>query len=76
MIAVTRRLSATGISKDVKRQIRTRYLEYVAIFVSLSYPINNMIKPEYSYNADLGLYVGGTRFAVGWRISICGFGII
>ena len=63
MILVTKRLSSTGISKDLKTQIRTRYIEYVCIFVALSYPINILIKPEYEWGQDLGYYVGGTAYA-------------
>lgn len=54
MIAVTKRLSSTGISKDLKAQIRARYIEYVCIFVALSYPINNLLRPEYGFDKTVG----------------------
>lgn len=76
MIAVTKRLSSTGISKDLKAQIRARYIEYVCIFVALSYPINNLLRPEYGFDKTAGGYQGGTTYATRWEIPVCGFGII
>jgi hypothetical protein len=56
MAFVYARLNKGGMSSELKSQISRRYLEFVIVFVILSWPINNLLRPEYKYNADLKLY--------------------
>jgi len=44
------RLNKGGMSSELKSQISRRYLEFVVIFVILSWPINNLLRPEYRYD--------------------------
>lgn len=76
MTFVYMRLNQGGMSSELKSQISRRYLEFVLIFVVLSLPINQLLKPEYKYNSDLGYYVAGTNYAIKWRTPICGFGLV
>lgn len=45
LLLVQMRLSKGGTSIEVKKQISTRYTEFVLIFVLLSYPIITLMKP-------------------------------
>jgi len=65
-----------GTSVEVKQQISRRYLEYVLFFVVLSYASNKQQKPELTLTTPDAKYIAGTHFATGWRIGICGFGIV
>ena len=44
------RLKKGGISKEIMKDIRKRYLEFVLIFVVLSLPISLLLKPYYKFN--------------------------
>jgi hypothetical protein len=76
MAFVYARLNKGGMSSELKSQISRRYLEFVIIFVILSWPINNLFRPEYKYNSSIRIYQAGTNYATGYKTPICGFGII
>lgn len=67
---------STGTSTEVREQISKRYLEFVASFVFLSYPINLIQRPSYSYNQTSGNFTASTVAVKGWAVSICSFGVI
>ena len=81
MLLVSHRLNKPGMTSDVKTQIKARYIEFVVVFVILSFPINIITRPEYKYtvtNTGAGnLYQAGTLYAnTWWKCSICSFGIL
>ena len=56
MAFVYARLKKGGMSSELKSQISRRYLEFVVVFVILSWPINNLLRPEYKYDKSLGYF--------------------
>ena len=77
MLLVSHRLGKPGMTSDVRTQIKARYIEYVLVFVILSFPINIITRPEYKYTTISSGYQAGTLYAdKWWKCTICGFGII
>jgi hypothetical protein len=81
LLLVYLRLKKGGTSMEIKKQISTRYVEFVLVFVLLSFPIVLLMKPSYTWLPDPtpyapGYFVGGTKLAKGLWIPVCGFGIL
>ena len=51
-------------------------MEFVLIFVTFSWPINFLLRPEFKLNSALGYFTGGTNYATKYKTPICGLGII
>jgi len=67
MIWITLRLKKPGVSGKIRREIRSRYIEYMMLYVSFSWPICYMTKPSYRFYASLNAFVGGTEWITGQR---------
>jgi hypothetical protein len=60
VVWLTIRFKKPGMSGKIKRQIRSRYIEYVVLYAMFSWPTCVVTKPSYRYFATLKSYVGGT----------------
>jgi hypothetical protein len=81
LLLVYLRLKKGGTSIEIKKQISTRYVEFVLVFVLLSFLIVSLMKPSYKWTQTPtpyapGYFIGGTKLAKGWWIPVCGFGIL
>ena len=75
MFVVAKRLSNPGMTSNLKNQIRSRYLEFVAIFILLSFPILYVTRPEYKYTIENSTITGGTNYVTGYMTIFCGAGV-
>ena len=50
----------------MKKEIRSRYLEYVVLYTVLSWPICYVTKPSYRYYNSINTFMGGTKYIDGW----------
>lgn len=60
VVWLTFRFKKPGMSGQLKREIRARYIEYVVLYAMFSWPICLVTKPSYRYFNTLNSYVGGT----------------
>lgn len=60
VIWLTNRFKKPGMSGGVKREIRSRYVEYVVLYAVFNWPICALTKPSYRYMPSIGMYLGGT----------------
>jgi hypothetical protein len=74
------RLGRGGISMETKKEIQTRYTEFVIVFILFMLPISVVTEPSYTWVQPLGpgtpgYYEGGTEYAQGLWVPVCGLGI-
>ena len=62
VVWLTFRFKKPGMSGELKRQIRARYIEYVVLYAVFSWPICMVTKPSYRYLKTMNSYVGGTNW--------------
>ena len=65
MIWTTKRLKKPGMSGRLRREIRSRYIEYMVIVAVFSWPICYITKPSYRFYPSLNTFVGGTKYIDG-----------
>jgi hypothetical protein len=62
VIWLTNRFKKPGMSGGLKREIRSRYVEYVVLYAVFNWPISAITKPSFRYLPSLGSYLGGTNY--------------
>lgn len=62
VIWLTNRFKKPGMSGGVKREIRSRYVEYVVLYAVFNWPICALTKPSFRYMPSIGMYLGGTSY--------------
>lgn len=62
VIWLTKRFQKPGMSGGLKREIRSRYVEYVVLYAVFNWPICAITKPSYRYLPSLGTFLGGTKY--------------
>jgi hypothetical protein len=62
VIWLTNRFKKPGMSGGLKREIRSRYVEYVVLYAVFNWPICSITKPSYRYLPALGTFLGGTNY--------------
>ena len=50
------------MSGGLKREIRSRYVEYVVLYAVFNWPICAITKPSYRFLPSLGTFLGGTKY--------------
>ena len=76
MVFVLIRFRTKGMSENIKKQIKQRYLEFIIVYSLLEGPFIYYAKPAYEYADEYGVYVGSTRYienAGGFFVTIFGF---
>lgn len=61
MVWILIRFQKPGISSILKREIRSRYLEFLVLQACFSWPICYITKPAYRYFGSVQLFMGGTK---------------
>lgn len=54
------RFKKPGMSGDIKREIRARYVEYVVLYAIFSWPVCLVTRPSFRYIGTLNSYIGST----------------
>jgi hypothetical protein len=62
VVWLTNRFKKPGMSGGLKREIRSRYVEYVVLYAVFNWPICAITKPYYNYLPSLGTFLGGTNY--------------
>ena len=62
VVWLTNRFKKPGMSGDLKREIRSRYVEYVVLYAVFNWPICAITKPYYNYLPSIGTSLGGTNY--------------
>ena len=66
VVWLTFRFKKPGMSGDLKKEIRARYIEYVVLYAIFSWPICYVTKPSYRFVSTLNSYIGGTIYVESW----------
>ena len=69
MLWLLKRFRAPGMSPELNRRIRRRYLELVVLYTIFSWPICYNGMPSYTYEHQLDAHMGGTRFVTNWYLA-------
>ena len=78
MIFVVITFRTKGMSKEIKKSIQKRYLEFIVVYSVLEGPFIFFSMPELNYEAHKHLYRGKTRYINEWyafAVTLFGFGI-
>jgi len=50
------------MSGKLKREIRSRYVEYIVLYAVFNWPICLITKPSYRYIPSLSAFLAGTKY--------------
>lgn len=80
MVWILIRFQKPGISSTLKREIRSRYLEFLVLQACFSWPICYITKPSYRWFGSVQLFMGGTKMVDpsndAWYFAILTSGIL
>ena len=78
MVFVVVTFRKKGMSKEIKKSIQKRYLEFIVVYSLLEGPFIFFSMPDLDYKADKHLYSGMTTYINSWyafAVTLFGFGI-